>query len=352
MTLMHNTFCPLVSIITPTYNHEQFIKPCIGSVLGQTYCNWEQLIIDDGSTDNTSNIVSGFRDPRIRYERQANQGPFELAKTYNRALSHAKGYLIAILEGDDFWPPAKLATLVPPFIDADIVLAYGEATDVSARGEEQKRKSHTSRLREELSHSVLFNDPVGSATKYMLMAEGRSLISPSTVVIRRSAIERIGGFQYVTGLPLTDYPTFIELSLSGRFYYLPRTMGYRRRHQDSITMRHGQRIHEMVSSFAMRFLERHHDKVVLLPSKLQEIQQNWQDAQHKLAFSEGRFHLLQRNWSEARTHFRIASKSESFTVRLAASAGFLFSCLHSDIEPLMKLVGRADLRGEQTRLKL
>src|SRR5690242_3290688 len=102
---MHKTSCPPISIITPTYNHERFVERCIKSVLEQGYTNWEQVVIDDGSRDSTANIVSQIRDGRIRLERQANQGPFELAKTYNRALSLAKGELIAILEGDDFWPP-------------------------------------------------------------------------------------------------------------------------------------------------------------------------------------------------------------------------------------------------------
>src|SRR6267378_3541577 len=144
---MNSNFHPLVSIITPTHNHEQFIGACIESVFRQTYSNWEQLVIDDGSTDTTPNIVSGFRDPRIRLERQANQGPFELANTYNRALSLAKGELIAILEGDDFWPRNKLATLVPAFLDSDVVLAYGEAVDVDARGQAQRNRSHSTRLR-------------------------------------------------------------------------------------------------------------------------------------------------------------------------------------------------------------
>ena|SRR6266478_9837024 len=344
---MNSTFLPLVSVITPTYNQEQFVGPCIESVFQQTYSNWEQVVIDDGSTDNTSSIVSGFRDPRIRLERQANQGPFELANTYNRALSLAKGELIAILEGDDFWPPDKLAALVSAFLDDDVVLAYGEATDVDAKGMEQRTKSHTTRLRKGLSRSVLFNDPVGSATQYMPLAEGRSLISPSTVVIRRSALDRIGGFQYVVGLPLTDYPTFIELSLVGKFHYSAQTMGYRRHHQNSVTVHHARRIHEMVSSFTMRFLDIHCDKIVLPPAKREEIQQNWRQAEDKLHFSEGRSLLLQRKWFAARTHFRAASKSKNLMVRLAAYAGFVLSWLHTNIEPLMKLGGRADLRVQR-----
>ena len=58
---------PLVSIITPTYNHEKFIAQCIESVLAQTYTAWEQIIIDDGSSDATKDIISKYNDKRIKY---------------------------------------------------------------------------------------------------------------------------------------------------------------------------------------------------------------------------------------------------------------------------------------------
>lgn len=344
---MPEILCPLVSVITPTYDHKAFIGPCIESVLRQTYSNWEQVIIDDGSADGTGGLIARYKDPRIRYVYQENQGPFELARTYNRALSLAKGELIAILEGDDFWPPDKLAALVPVFFDEEIVLAYGEAADVNANGREQRKKSLSTRFRGQLPHPVLFNDPVGTATRYMLLAEGRSLVSPSTVLIRRSSLEAIGGFQYAGALPLTDYPTFIELSLLGKFHYLPQTMGYRRRHQESVTVRHTQAIHENVSRFAMKFLENYRDKIDLSPERLREIERSWRGGERMLHFSEGRLFLLQGKWAEARRQFRMVLKSKGFVVRMAALIGVLFSYVHLDIEPLMRLGGRADLRVQR-----
>src|SRR5215469_14883153 len=191
---------PEVTIITPTYNHQNYIAACVGSVLGQSYTNWEQVIVDDGSTDNTRSIVCTYRDPRIRYERQANQGPFALAKTYNRALSLARGELIAILEGDDFWPPDKLARMVPAFEDSSLVLAYGEMREASIDGTPAKRISRTARLRTKLPLRTLNNDPPPSAAAYMLTVRGHSMVAASTVIMRRSALESIGGFQYVAGL--------------------------------------------------------------------------------------------------------------------------------------------------------
>jgi glycosyltransferase involved in cell wall biosynthesis len=335
---------PLVSVITLTYNHEQFIGTCIKSVLQQTYANWEQIIIDDGSTDDTAKIISNYRDPRIRYERQANRGPFELAKTYNRALSLARGDLIAILEGDDYWPADKLSTLVPAFQDVDVVLAYGERQDIDAQGRKQRRKTSTAHQRENLPDSIFFNSPVGSTTRYMLLEEGRALVHPCTVLMRAEALERIGGFQYVAGLPLTDYPTFLELSLHGKFFFTRRTMGYLRRHQRSITVCHHRTIHEAVSEFAARFLERQADSVALSAVDRYKIENSWRGAEDRLHFSEGRMLLLQKSWSDARTQFRIAARSKSAKVRAAALAGWFMSMVHRDMEPLMRLGGRADLR--------
>ena len=124
------TYQPLVSIITPTYNHEQFIGQCVGSVLAQTYTNWEQIIIDDGSTDNTNEVIKTYNDRRIRYIYQKNVGIWKLNETYNKALALANGELIAILEGDDFWPPDKLEVQVPFFLNTNVVLAFGEQNNV------------------------------------------------------------------------------------------------------------------------------------------------------------------------------------------------------------------------------
>lgn len=335
---------PLVSILTPTYNHEAFIGTCLESVCQQTYANWQQIVIDDGSTDDTGKIVAKYRDSRIHYKRQANQGPFALAHTYNRALSHANGELIAILEGDDFWPSDKLAAMVPAFRDEAVVLAYGERADVDTSGRRQRRKTDSARRRERVAYSVMCNDPVGSVTRYMLSEEGRSLVGPCTVMIRASALMQLGGFQFVAGLPLTDYPTFLELSLAGKFCYLRQTLGYLRRHQDSITVNHSRIIHEAISHFTTQFVKMHSEKIALSSSEWAAIQRSWLDAEGTLHFDEGRVLLLRQRWYEAREHFRIALQSKNAKVRTAALAGLLLSLAHMNIEPIMAIAGRSDMR--------
>lgn len=96
----------LVSIIMPTYDCERYIAEAIRSVFSQTYSNWELIIVDDCSTDNTEEIVKAFTDKRIHYQRNAhNKGA---ALTRNEALKIAKGHYIAFLDSDDLWAPEKL----------------------------------------------------------------------------------------------------------------------------------------------------------------------------------------------------------------------------------------------------
>ncbi len=96
----------LVSIITPSYNTGPFIAETIGSVLAQTYTNWEMIIVDDCSTDNTDEMVARFKDPRIRYLKNERNSGAAISRNY--ALREARGKWIAFLDSDDLWLPEKL----------------------------------------------------------------------------------------------------------------------------------------------------------------------------------------------------------------------------------------------------
>ncbi|MCB8537276.1 glycosyltransferase family 2 protein [Enterococcus faecium] len=96
----------LVSIIMPSWNTEKFIVETIQSVIDQTYTNWELLIVDDCSSDNTDEVVASFKDDRIKYfHNDKNSGA---ALTRNKAMREARGEWIAFLDSDDLWMPEKL----------------------------------------------------------------------------------------------------------------------------------------------------------------------------------------------------------------------------------------------------
>ena len=97
----------LVSVIMPSYNTENFIADSIRSVVTQTYSNWELLIVDDCSTDNTDNVVRPFlKDTRVKYFK--NEKNYGAAVSRNKALREAKGKWIAFLDSDDLWEITKL----------------------------------------------------------------------------------------------------------------------------------------------------------------------------------------------------------------------------------------------------
>ena len=106
MTYSFSRYLQNVSIIMPTYNSHQWISFSIQSVLEQYYEQWELLIVDDGSTDNTKNIVKDFlNDKRIKYYYQENYGP---ATARNFGILKASGMYLAFLDSDDIWKPNKL----------------------------------------------------------------------------------------------------------------------------------------------------------------------------------------------------------------------------------------------------
>ena len=97
---------PKVSVIMAAYNHEKYVGDAIESVIGQTYKNWEMLIIDDCSTDRTREVIGGIVDARISFcFHDKNEGP---VKTFNELLAKAEGDYIAIIGSDDLWYKNKL----------------------------------------------------------------------------------------------------------------------------------------------------------------------------------------------------------------------------------------------------
>ncbi len=92
------TDSPFFSIIIPTYNREAFISKAVQSIIDQTFKNWELIVVDDGSTDNTSNIIASFKDERIKYIYQQNS---ERSVARNNGIVNSKGKYICFLDSDD-----------------------------------------------------------------------------------------------------------------------------------------------------------------------------------------------------------------------------------------------------------
>lgn len=326
---------PLVSIITPTYNHEKFIGTCIESVLRQTYTNWEMIIIDDGSTDRTGTIIGKYKDKRIKYVKQENVGIWNLHKTYNKALKMANGDLIAILEGDDAWPNYKLEEQVKIFENQDIVLSWGRKNTINDKNEIisldlQSLKPFTQMSQEEIIKNLLIYN----------------LMQPCTVMIDKNALLSIGGFIQYKNAPFVDYSTFLELSLKGRFYPSDRVLGYWRKHKAQVTT---QQETEITKAFmiSVDFFEK------IDPSIKKSIQFDIND---KIQFHEkmlndqiavsSRLSLLRANWNEALTQYKGIFKKGDLSIKIQSFLGIICALCKTDLEWLAVISCKPKLRDE------
>ncbi|HJP59153.1 MAG TPA: glycosyltransferase family 2 protein [Gemmatimonadaceae bacterium] len=217
----------LISVITPVHNSERFVGDCIDSVLAQSYDEWEQIIVDDGSTDRTAEAVAGFNDPRIKYIRLPHRGISALAETYNVALSAARGSLVAVLEGDDFWPQDKLALQVPTFDDSEVQISWGDAIIADSNGRPVRAWPRSAARATEVGLDVLFKELTCA-----------NILTPTvTVMVRRSALDAVGGFQQPAGALFVDLPTWLKIAIhvSGKARRIRKLLGYYRVHSEQIS---------------------------------------------------------------------------------------------------------------------
>ena len=322
---------PLVSIITPTYNHENFIGQCVESVLAQTYTNWEHIIIDDGSTDKTSEIIESYNDPRIRYIRQKHLGIWLLGETYNRALQLANGDFIAILEGDDYWPENKLEIQVPYFEGNNVVLTWGKGNLVNTAG---KLIYVMSPINFCFNKNIYQNIPPGTALRKLLL---KNFVIPTvTVMVKKSTLLKIGGFQQPAGIPYVDYPTWLKFSLKGEFRFINKVLGYWRRHPgQTTTILHNtlNSSHEKVTVEFCNNLPKNFKKFIRISDRIIK-SRNYS----RNCWLKGRDKLLNKEWQKARKELIQAVFKGSFITKMKSLAGLVVSFFHTDLEKIPKFL--------------
>jgi len=203
---------PAVSVVTLTWNHGQKLTECLASVRDQTLRDWEQIVLDDGSTDGSVEAVERDRDPRVRLVRLPHRGIDAIPERYRRGVSLARGRHIAFLDGDDMWQPRALESLADALEGSDAVLAWGGC---------EMFGEHTGPLPlpglARHPPEALENRPVGSAARLLLDPGVTMPFAMIAVLLRRTALERIGGLQVRAGLPVMDHPTLLRLAVEGPF---------------------------------------------------------------------------------------------------------------------------------------
>lgn len=121
-------FAPIISVIMPCFNAARHVRRSLASLRGQTFTRWRAIVVDDGSTDDTSQVVSAIGDPRVQLIRQANAG---VSAARNRALQEVRTPFVAFLDSDDTWAPDFLQVMVDALVRApDAAVAYCGWQDV------------------------------------------------------------------------------------------------------------------------------------------------------------------------------------------------------------------------------
>ncbi len=184
---------PLVSIILPTYNRADWLIKSISSVISQTFHNWELIVWDDGSKDNTKQVVDSFDDKRIKYFFHQNQGR---SSTLNRALGKAMGDYLSFLDDDDQWLPNKLKVQVEimvryHFIDLLFTNFFNINQELGTKGIgfDQTYKG-LNRLKTKKLEGSLYLIDKGLPESIFIA----NFISFDSVIIKNGIIEKIGGF--------------------------------------------------------------------------------------------------------------------------------------------------------------
>lgn len=212
---------PRISVVVAAYNAAATLEECLANIAAQTYRDFELIVVDDGSTDATPELLAKYAAtwPWMTWLRQTNKG---VASARNRAIERARGTLIAFQDADDVWLPEKLAEQVALFDrDPAIDLVFADSLDSTP---------------DPVSPGTLFQQKTpqrGLVLQRLLMG---CFVLTSTVLVRKSAVLEVGGF--IDGERLfEDVDLFLRLAEHHRFDYVDKVLVHRYVRPESLSHR-------------------------------------------------------------------------------------------------------------------
>ncbi|MCX7966652.1 MAG: glycosyltransferase [Syntrophorhabdaceae bacterium] len=267
---------PLVSINLCCYNSEPYLRETLDSITNQTYKNWELVIIDDGSSDSTGEIISEYikKGYPIRYYYQENKG---LGYSRNRAIKLSNGKYIAFIDHDDLWLPEKLEKQISLFEEKEEV-GFIYTNFFSLKNGVKK---------------IYFKrpNPEGYVFKDFLYSYSAALL---TVMIRRSSIEGFSEFFDINLKLAEEYEFFMRILYKSKAAYIEMPLAT-------------YRIHEQMSS--LKFIERWPDEMAYIMDKFSRIYTNFEEdykkeisyMKAKIAYYKARAEMAKCNNFNARS---------------------------------------------------
>lgn len=309
----------LVSIIIPCYNGEGFVGEAIGSALAQTYPHTEVIVIDDGSTDGSLDVIKSFGEG-VRWETGPNRGG---SAARNRGLDLAQGELVQFLDADDLLYSHKLERQVPPMIEAkgDMVCCDWESTPFGERGRVEQ-------------HTLNFENGCTDPVKFCLRSQ---LPTPSPLHWKQN-LERIGGFD--EALPCAqERDLHVRLACAGlSLYHLPEVL-YRVRSVPGSTSSDYTSVLDQHARIFRRGLAQLREQDTLSESRAEAF---------AVALARDARRYVERGYlSKARTYFRLAREVHSsgglrtFHPLLRPLARYASACLAEEVSMLRGQIARA-----------
>jgi glycosyltransferase involved in cell wall biosynthesis len=197
---------PLISVVIPTYNRASLLQKAIVSVIAQAYTNWELIVVDDGSTDNTAQLIKSLGDSRIHILELPHSG--HIGNLFNAGVKAGTGEWIAFLASDDTWSPNKLELQLEVLKRSGSRWTYGNFELVNEAGETVSPKAGK------------YRSISGWIIKQLLTTE--AAVTMCSVMLQRSLFEEVGGFSTDPRLLYRgDYELALRLALKAEVIALP-----------------------------------------------------------------------------------------------------------------------------------
>ena len=210
-------FTPLISVVIPAYNAEQFLDETLESVLSQTYENWECIIVNDGSTDNTESVAKKWceKDTRFRYFYKENSGASD---TRNLGIKKARGEYIAFLDADDLYMPNFLDVCLENLVEKDVDLIAPKMLEF--------RDVRNGVIEDEDKKDYLYSGKEGIA---LFLHSNRLTMA---LLCKKSVMDEVGGFTWHK--KAEDLHCWLKVLFAGyKIYRLGEYYAYRRMHNNS-----------------------------------------------------------------------------------------------------------------------
>jgi glycosyltransferase involved in cell wall biosynthesis len=204
---------PLISVVIPAYNHQQFIGAAIDSVLEQTVDDLELIIVDDGSTDNTATVIKAYKDKRISYIWQENQDAYN---TINRGMGMAKGQYISILNSDDVYTTDRFEKCLATMEQTGAQVVFSDVIPIDDAGNQLTDPAFgwNGWHQKNRAYYAEFNDV------YTGFLNGNYMVTTSNLFMTRQAVEKTGQFTSLRYLHDYDYIFRLMLACPNQVEYM------------------------------------------------------------------------------------------------------------------------------------